>query len=146
MIDCGVVRYLVNPRRKLKFGSIARKRVVSLNKNFLRQIQRRIVIAHHTIDVGRNGALITAHQFLEASFAARQRADDQFAIGQRTRFCQRNYCAHLVIASILRWLENESFKVAQDLRMCLLYRADSARQEFDLLDYYRGVSRSLWET
>src|SRR5438046_4923297 len=119
MIDCGVVRNLVNPRRKFKFGSITRKRDVNLDKNFLRQTQRRIVIAHHPIDVGRDGPLITAHQFLEASFAARQRARDQLAIGQRAWFCYSNYCAHRVIAPILRWLYTESFTVAEDLWMWL---------------------------
>src|ERR1044071_243954 len=83
MVNGGVVRDLVNPGRELELGAVAPKRVVDLDEDLLRQIQRGFVIADHAIDVGRNRALVAAHQFLKSVFAPGDGPRHQISISKR---------------------------------------------------------------
>src|SRR6266436_966801 len=94
MIDRGVVRNLVDPGGEFELRAITRQRVIYLNKNFLCQVERRVIIADHAIDVGCDGPLVSAHQLLERRFPSGQGTLNQFAIGQGANFSNRNRCAH----------------------------------------------------
>ena len=101
MIDSRVVGDLIDPGGEFELGSIASKRVIDLDKNLLRQIQSRLVIADHSIDVGGYGTLIATHEFLEASFAAVDGARHQIAIVRgakvlnKNRSCRGHSCIHI---------------------------------------------------
>ena len=87
MIDSCVVGDFVYPGRKLEFRAIAPQRVVNLDKDFLGQVERRVVIANHAIDVSGDGSLIAAYQLFKTGFAASKRALNQLAVGSRTPGC-----------------------------------------------------------
>src|SRR5215510_13670415 len=101
MIDRCIVRNLVNPRRELELWPVARKRCINLDENFLRQVQRRIVITHHAVDVCRNWALVTTHQLFETILTPGQRTLHKFAVGQRV--CQCDRVCHLQLLRVYVW-------------------------------------------
>src|SRR3712207_1803614 len=93
VVDGGVVRDAVNPRRELELGAVARERAVDLDEDFLRQIERRVVVADHAVDVGRDGALVAAHKLREALLAARDGARHQLGVGGGGLKCGC-FCCH----------------------------------------------------
>ena len=65
MIDGHVVGDLEQPARKLEFGAVAVDVIQDLDEGILRQILRRLPIAHHAIDERKYGPLVAAHELAE---------------------------------------------------------------------------------
>src|SRR5687767_5964328 len=81
MINRSVVCNLVDPGREFELRTVARKRSVNLDEDFLRQIKRGIVVSHHSIDEGGDGALVSIHQFLKTSVQTSCRTGYELRIG-----------------------------------------------------------------
>src|SRR5688572_9118179 len=90
VIDGGVVRDAVKPRRKLVFGAVARKRVVDFYEDFLRNVERGFVVAQHSEDVARDRTLIAADETFKAILASAHGRRDQLEI--RELACIFNGC------------------------------------------------------
>src|SRR6266850_6804158 len=90
MIYCRIMRNLVDPRGKLKLSSIARQRAIDLYENLLGQIQRRVIISNHPVDISRDWALIASDQFFKTALDPGNRGGDQVTVGCRTEILQQN--------------------------------------------------------
>src|SRR4051794_32978637 len=80
MIDRAVVSDLVNPRREFELGTVPRQGTVNLNEDFLRQVERGVVVAHHPINISRNGSLIASNELFKAAFVSAESSGYQIAI------------------------------------------------------------------
>jgi hypothetical protein len=94
VVNGRVVRDAVNPGRELVLGAVATERVVDLDEDLLREVERRVVVADHAVDVGHDGALIAAHQLFEAVLATREGAHDQLGISRRGDCRGNSVCVH----------------------------------------------------
>src|SRR5918912_1920264 len=107
------MRNLINPGGEFEFRAVAFERAIDLNEDLLRQIQCRVVVAHHAIDVGGDWPLVTAHEFIEPVLAPLYGACDQIAIGCGAQIKGDSVCTH---ALVLRNGNSKSFKMRIEVR------------------------------
>src|ERR1051326_2304444 len=83
MIDSRVVRDFVNPGGELEFLAVAAERAVNLDKDLLSEIEGRLVVADHAVDVGRDGAPVAAYKFFKTSLDAADGSGHELAVSCR---------------------------------------------------------------
>jgi len=81
VIDGDVVGDLEQPAREFELGPVAIDVVEDLDERFLREVFRRLVVAHHTVYERENGSLIALDQLAIGVFTPFLGEDDHLLVG-----------------------------------------------------------------
>src|SRR6185369_15414655 len=102
VIDRRVVSNAIEPRGKLVFRTIFFEGIVNFDEDFLRDIQRGIIIVQHPIYIIRDRTLITAHKLLETILAAADGLSDEFDISHFLNVFESRQ-THRPVRAIIRY-------------------------------------------
>jgi hypothetical protein len=108
VIDRRIMRDPVKPGREFVIGAVAGKRIVDFDEDFLRDVERRFIVAQHSENVSGDRPLISADQGLETVFRACYGRGDQVEVGSFACILE-GCCGCRHNAWVVRYFPRKSF-------------------------------------